>query len=199
MPKETFFHLKEEKKENIEKALIAEFSSVTFEEASISNIIERAKIPRGSFYQYFLDKNDAAEYIIEKFIRMEHKKIYNFLLEAKGNIFETSLKIYDYAVEESLKEKNIKLMKNILQELRKNNINIFRNEYGIEYKEQIHEIIDRESLNIAKEEELIYIMKILTTVIRTITIEAISKKVSKEEGRKELEMELEILKKGMQK
>ena len=60
MPKETFFHLKEEKKENIEKALIAEFSSVTFEEASISNIIERAKIPRGSFYQYFLDKSKQA-------------------------------------------------------------------------------------------------------------------------------------------
>ena len=53
MPKQTFFNLKEDKKEKIEKALIKEFSRNSFEKASISNIILEANIPRGSFYQYF--------------------------------------------------------------------------------------------------------------------------------------------------
>ena len=68
MPKETFYNLNEEKKEKIEKAIINEFSRNSFEKASISNIIEEAKIPRGSFYQYFDDKEDAVKYIIEMLV-----------------------------------------------------------------------------------------------------------------------------------
>ena len=43
MPKQTFFNLKEDKKEKIEKALIKEFSRNSFEKASISNIISKRK------------------------------------------------------------------------------------------------------------------------------------------------------------
>lgn len=199
MPKETFFHLKPEKREKIENALIHEFSKGTFEEASISNIILEAKIPRGSFYQYFEDKEDAIKYVIQKFATIEHKNIYNFLKQTQGDIFETSLKIYDYMVEKSIQNSNITLVKNILQELRKNNINIFDNDYGTQYKQQMNQIINKEILNIEKEEELKYIMKILTIVTRTAAVEVISKKISQEEGRRELVEQLQILKKGMQK
>ena len=66
MPKSTFFNLSPEKREKIEKAIENEFGRTTFEKASISNIIENAKIPRGSFYQYFEDKEDAIKYIVQK-------------------------------------------------------------------------------------------------------------------------------------
>ena len=56
MPKSTFFNLNEEKRIKIEKALKTEFSRGSFEEASVSNIVTNAQIPRGSFYQYFEDK-----------------------------------------------------------------------------------------------------------------------------------------------
>ena len=59
MPTKTFFNLREEKRQRIEKALINEFSKSSFEQASITNIIKEANIPRGSFYQYFVDKKDA--------------------------------------------------------------------------------------------------------------------------------------------
>ena len=49
MPKATFFNLNNTKRENIEKAIEEEFGRTTFEKASISSIIEKAKIPRGSF------------------------------------------------------------------------------------------------------------------------------------------------------
>lgn len=52
MPKSTFYNLNNDKKEKIKKAIRNEFSKNSFSKASISNIIEEAKIPRGSFYQY---------------------------------------------------------------------------------------------------------------------------------------------------
>ncbi len=199
MPKSTFFNLKQEKIEKIEKALIKEFSINSFEQASISNIIKEAEIPRGSFYQYFEDKEDAIKYVIKKFIILEHNKIYNFLLETNGDIFEVAIKIYDDTIDTALKKGHLKLIKNILQELRKNNINIFDNHCEIENRKQIDQMINMESLNIEKYDDLKYIMKILTTVTRTMAMEVISDKLLKEEGREELIREIEILKKGMKK
>ena len=65
MPKQTFYNLKEEKREKIEQALLKEFSNNTFEGASISNIIAEAQIPRGSFYQYFESKEDLLRFYIK--------------------------------------------------------------------------------------------------------------------------------------
>ena len=53
---ETFLRLPEEKRNRFLEAAWEEFTSVPFEEASINKIVRRAKIPRGSFYQYFSDK-----------------------------------------------------------------------------------------------------------------------------------------------
>lgn len=58
MPKETFVKLPEEKKDKIIKAAKKEFARVPFEQTSIKNIVEDADIARGSFYQYFVSKED---------------------------------------------------------------------------------------------------------------------------------------------
>lgn len=199
MPKETFFNLKLDKREKIETALVNEFSRTTFEKASISNIIEEAQIPRGSFYQYFEDKEDAVKYIMQKYAEMEKEKLYNLLLEAKGNIFEATLKMYDYVIEVSENEKYLKICKNIIQELRKNNVNVFEQLPSKKEQNELNKIIDTSNLNIDKKDDLDYIMKILTTISRTVILEAISNQITKEQGRIELERKLEILKKGMKK
>ena len=154
MPKNTFLNLNEEKRKKIETALINEFSRETFEEASISNIILEAKIPRGSFYQYFEDKQDAIQYIIEKYLKLEHEKICQILLETEGDIFEASLKMYDYIIKESRDNYRLRLFKNILQELRKSNNNFFDDKYAIESKKKIDKIINIDNLKIEKEDDL---------------------------------------------
>ena len=58
MPKETFFKLSEEKRRRILGAAGEEFTTVPYSEASINRIVKNAQIPRGSFYQYFEDKED---------------------------------------------------------------------------------------------------------------------------------------------
>ena len=58
MPSETFLRLTEEKRTRLVDAAWEEVLRVPFEEMSINKIILRARIPRGSFYQYFTDKKD---------------------------------------------------------------------------------------------------------------------------------------------
>lgn len=63
MPKETFFNLPQEKQQRIIKAAIDEFSERHYSQVSINGIIKRADIPKGSFYQYFENKDDVYIYL----------------------------------------------------------------------------------------------------------------------------------------
>ena len=198
MPKETFLNLPKEKKEKITKAILKEFSRENFNKASISNIIKEAKIPRGSFYQYFEDKEDAIKYLIDSFIENEQKELQSFLVKSKGDIFETSLKLFEHIVEKSSEKEKLRLYKNILEESRKNNINIFnKNERGNNKKEDFIKYINTENFEIKDKEYLKDVVEILMILTRNTTINIISKKVEKEEGKKELLKQFEILKRGV--
>ena len=200
MPKQTFFNLKEEKKKKIEKALIKEFSNNTFEKASISNIIAEANIPRGSFYQYFEDKEDAIYYIINKYLEKEKNRIYQYLLKNKGDIFETAINIYEDTAKITEKNENEELFKNILQELKKNNINVFDEHKKIlKSQKTIEKMINKTELNIENEVDLQDFLRILNVIIRAISMEVVLKKLTVEEGKQRLIREIEILKKGMKK
>ena len=65
MPKETFFNLPEEKRANITNIAIEEFADNNYDNVSISRIVARAGIAKGSFYQYFEDKEDLYGYLLE--------------------------------------------------------------------------------------------------------------------------------------
>ena len=90
MPKDTFFRLSEEKKQRIQDAAFEEFCRVPYSQASINKIIKAAEIPRGSFYQYFVDKEDLFVYLISlkseevsealcKILRAEQGDLFRFL------------------------------------------------------------------------------------------------------------------------
>ena len=65
MPKPTFFNLPEDKRQAILDLAIEEFAGHDYKNASISRIVERAGIAKGSFYQYFADKKELYLYLIE--------------------------------------------------------------------------------------------------------------------------------------
>ena len=65
MPKQTFFNLPEEKRERIIRLAIEEFAVHDYDLASISRIVTKANIAKGSFYQYFEDKRDLYLYLVE--------------------------------------------------------------------------------------------------------------------------------------
>jgi TetR/AcrR family transcriptional regulator len=65
MPKSTFFNLPDDKRDLILEVAIDEFAGKEYESASISQIVARAGIAKGSFYQYFEDKRDLYFYLVE--------------------------------------------------------------------------------------------------------------------------------------
>lgn len=65
MPKQTFYNLPTEKRDMIVQAAMEEFAVNTFHRATIDNIVKGAGIPKGSFYQYFENKEDIYKYILE--------------------------------------------------------------------------------------------------------------------------------------
>jgi len=64
MPNQTFFNLPIEKRDRIIYATIKELGLHTYEHVNLSNIVRDSGIPRGSFYQYFNDKNDLYQYFM---------------------------------------------------------------------------------------------------------------------------------------
>ena len=75
MPKQTFLNLPEEKRNTVINAAIDEFAEYGLENASTNRIIANSRISKGSFYQYFEDKQDVFMYLLTV---LEHEKVEYF-------------------------------------------------------------------------------------------------------------------------
>lgn len=95
MPTSTFFRLPEEKRQRLLDAAWEEFSRTSFAEASINQIIHNARIPRGSFYQYFADKSDLFWYLLSGMREYFIAVLRDILRDAAGNLFCVPLRAFD--------------------------------------------------------------------------------------------------------
>ena len=95
MPSSTFFRLPQEKKDRLLDAAWEEFTRTRFSTASINKIILKARIPRGSFYQYFADKEDLFQYLLEG--NQEHfvSLLGGLLEEKEGDLFAVPMAVFD--------------------------------------------------------------------------------------------------------
>lgn len=140
MPTPTFFNLPEEKKNLIIEAAVNEFFEKGYEKMSIAKMITKAKIPRGSFYQYFEDKQDLYTFIIiniignKKHLNLDNRNIdeMNFLdlikqLFISGiNFYKQEPKLAVIATD-FLNIKDDVLKKNIIGDSQKLSYEFFRN------------------------------------------------------------------------
>ena len=95
MSTETFLRLPEEKRNRILDAAWEEFTRGRYTDVSINKIILKARIPRGSFYQYFRDKEDLFGYLLGS-TRDQVAALFGALLqEAGGDLFRIHLMAYD--------------------------------------------------------------------------------------------------------
>ena len=95
MPTATFFRLPEEKRTRLIEACWGELTRARFTDVSINRIIAAARIPRGSFYQYFEDKEDPIRYLLEDMRQYFITQLRDILVEAKGDLFALPLMAYD--------------------------------------------------------------------------------------------------------
>ena len=85
MPYPTYFNLNPEKQERIMQAAIEEMGMHTYEHINLASIIRNAKIPRGSFYQYFEDKDDLYNYFYQ-YIGLKKFEFYGDLFKPDVDI-----------------------------------------------------------------------------------------------------------------
>lgn len=130
MPKETFFNLREKKRKEIIDACFEEFALHDYQNASISRIVKKLGIAKGSIYQYFDNKRDLYHYLIEYSSRKRYEQIEE-LFEQEKDFFELIVKNFymkvkfdiDYPVLSGfqynlLKERNTEELGNIQKDIK---------------------------------------------------------------------------------
>lgn len=95
MPTSTFFRLPEEKRQRLLEAAWAEFTQVRYAEASINKIIQGARISRGSFYQYFTDKDELFAYLLGDMWDYFARVLEDVLADNRGDLFAMPLAAFD--------------------------------------------------------------------------------------------------------
>lgn len=120
MPSVTFFNLPAEKREKLLKAAREEFARVPFAEASVNKIVQAAEIPRGSFYQYFVDKEDMFRYLIGSFAEQLFSMMEALLESHNGDLFTALLNMFDIILEDCRSPDSKPIYEGIIQIVSKN-------------------------------------------------------------------------------
>lgn len=95
MPLQTFFNLPEEKQKVLLDYAIEEFAAHDYDSASISRVVTQVGIAKGSFYQYFKDKQDLYQYLLQIAIDKKGQMIANSIMPtAEMGIFATLLWLF---------------------------------------------------------------------------------------------------------
>ena len=120
MASERFLNLPEEKKQRIIAAAREELSRVPYDALSINRIIKEAGIPRGSFYDYFADKDDLIEYLMGDYCRMMERMLDEMFRMGSLDVFAAARRAVACTVAFSMEEGREALCRNLFSCMRMN-------------------------------------------------------------------------------
>ena len=95
MPTSTLFRLPPEKRERLMEACWGELTRARFEEVSVNRVISAAEISRGSFYQYFSDRDEMIRYLLQEIRSYFIGLLRDILVEARGDLFVLPAAAFD--------------------------------------------------------------------------------------------------------
>ncbi|MEC0282764.1 TetR/AcrR family transcriptional regulator [Terribacillus saccharophilus] len=202
MPKQTFLSLPEDKQNTLIQSAKKEFSRVPLHEASIANIIKDAGIPRGSFYQYFEDKEDLYYYLLNQVAQENNKKLNSILQEKKGNLFEALLEQFRYMISLRHHEEHNDFLRYAFLNMnhRKENTmanNIYKESLKNE-RSQTLEMVDPSFLNIEDKQELSHVIRIVGAITFHNLVQVFVHDLTDEDAIYNYEAQISLIKKGLQ-
>lgn len=178
MVSSTFLNLKEDKKQRIIEAALKEFSEHSFNDASITNIVKKAKISRGSFYQYFGNKENLYEYLVNYLYVKHRKDLFNILIENSGNLYNSLMTFYDRYIDEMVSSDYFDFYKNTFLYVNhfligKDGLFSLSNQSSArkEQQEQFIEVIDMADLNTDSGKELLEYIYFTVNLIHHMIID----------------------------
>ncbi len=202
MPKQTFFNLPKQKRKTLLEAAEREFTRVPIFEASIANIIKIANIPRGSFYQYFEDKEDLYFYLLDEKLKEGREDFIGVLKNHNGDIIDALTEMYNRFLVKLPDEEEHNFLKNAFlyatHKVENSLMDMFDFTLNDERLKEISDLIDTERLSI-NENDLYHILQIVTAVAFRNFLEKISKKMTDEEAIRHFTYEMDLIKYGIYK
>ena len=161
MPSSRFLKLPAEKRSRILEAVHSELAQFPVDELSINRIIQSADISRGSFYQYFEDKDDLLEYVFSDFRQAVTQEIKESIERNRGDMFEVGMDILEKIVAMGSREENRRIFVNVFSYVRVAQSSLER---VIADEELLLDVfikyIDRSRLKYASDEEVRELMKL---------------------------------------
>ena len=98
MPSETFFRLPASKQERILAAIREEINKASYDALSVGSIIRECGISRGSFYQYFRNKEDIFRFMVAEYRSNVIDYAKKRMQENGGDLFDTAEATYRHTV-----------------------------------------------------------------------------------------------------
>lgn len=201
MPTETFYRLPEQKRQRLLDAIRRELVRVPFSKLSVNRVIRDAEIPRGSFYQYFADREDLYRYVISDYAAFMETSVKQALIDSRGDIFSATLAGFEITVLFAKQQENMMLLANLFSEV---DFKRFFSE-GCPHERpmfvtsELLPLIDVTRLEIKSPEDISEMLEILISMARFSAFELFSAADRENEIREKLHRKIEILKRGMQK
>lgn len=202
MPTSTFYNLPEEKKEKLLDAIKNEFTRVPYSEVSINKIIQAADISRGSFYQYFEDKDDMLSYIMLGYQKAVFDVAKNSLIASEGDLFQMFLVIYHFAIDFVMEESTNSFLKNVFADTRINT-GLFtkrsKEEVLNHLTEQFMPYANLNLLDLQDKEDLSNIVELLAATTRDAIAETFIDFDEIERSKADYYVKMKLLKRGLSK
>ncbi|MCK5761660.1 MAG: TetR family transcriptional regulator [Candidatus Izimaplasma sp.] len=197
MPKDTFFNLDEVKRNKIVEAAKVEFTNNPLRKSRVSNIIKKASIPKGSFYQYFEDLDDLYYYVINDVFDNVYKAGSKFC-DVTNDIFEFAQISFEYDYNGFINDMRHRFMMNVFQSISSNE------EYIVSFKKMRKDYIlgvlnkmDLSNIRLKEEGDLIKMYRMIQELKQNVIHRAIVEHMTKEEASEDFRWLLDILKNGL--
>jgi AcrR family transcriptional regulator len=113
MALEAFNQLKDKKKTHLLNAITNCLRKTNYDDLTVNEIVDEAGISRGSFYNYFNNKNDAVLSLVESKLKEHFESFIEAVKDSDYRLFDGTRKVY-YDIENILSDEiNLALMKNL--------------------------------------------------------------------------------------
>ena len=197
MPTSTFFRLPQEKRLRLTEAAWEEFTKVDYASASINKIIQEAHIPRGSFYQYFADKEELFRYLLGGMRKDLVAGLRTMLDQTGGDLYGLPLAIFDrFVSRRGSPEPAVRRCIRVMQLNKSMDLQWMLDDRRCLFAQEIRERARLDVLREQDEEYVQLVFSLLVAVLAVSIMEALSRPEEREEQRRRLESRVKIIQYG---
>ncbi|EGQ26782.1 transcriptional regulator [Sporosarcina newyorkensis 2681] len=197
MPKQTFLNLPIDKQETLINSAMREFSRAPLHEATIANIVKHAGISRGSFYQYFEDKEDIFFFILEKHTEKNHEKFISLLKENDGDLIDALIKMYKLMLNAFHTPDYRIYIKNVFLNMNHKIANTIINNEDLDnlinHRAEIIRFVNKDKLHITDEQELLHFLSVTDAITLLNLIQDFALELSFEESLQNYTAQINLL------